>query len=163
MNKAEMSVTCEVALIKSQDLNEGEAALLRNAHQAALNAYAPYSGFHVGAAVRLKSGTVVLGNNQENIAYPSGLCGERVAVFSAGAQFPEDDIESIAIVSPSPLAVPDTFMPCGSCRQVLREAELRQKTPIKIYLQARDEFVMVSKSASNLLPFSFTIQNGVFK
>ena len=163
MNKEEMVVKCEVALIKSQDLNEGEAELLRKAHEAASNAYAPYSGFHVGAAVRLKSGTIVLGNNQENIAYPSGLCGERVAVFAAGAQFPNEEIESIAIVSPSPLAVPDAFMPCGSCRQVLWEAELRQKTPIQIYLQARDEVVLVSKSASNLLPFSFTIQNGVFK
>tara|TARA_B100000767_G_scaffold271769_1_gene298045 strand:- start:1537 stop:2028 length:492 start_codon:yes stop_codon:yes gene_type:complete len=163
MNQEKMAVTCEVALINSQNLSKGEVELLGKAHEAAANAYAPYSGFHVGAAVRLKSGTVVLGNNQENIAYPSGLCGERVAVFAAGAQFPEEEIESIAIVSPSPLALPDTFMPCGSCRQVLREAELRQKTPIKIYLQARDEVVMVSKSASNLLPFSFTVQNGVFK
>jgi cytidine deaminase len=163
MNKEEMAVKCVVALINSQDLNEGEAELLRKAHEAALKAYAPYSGFLVGAAVKLKSGTIVLGNNQENIAYPSGLCGERVAVFAAGAQFPGEEIDSIAIVSPSPLAVPDTFMPCGGCRQVLLEAELRQKTPIKLYLQARDEVVMVSKSASNLLPFSFTIKNGVFK
>jgi cytidine deaminase len=93
MNKEEMVVKCEVALIKSQDLNEGEAELLRKAHEAASNAYAPYSGFHVGAAVRLKSGTIVLGNNQENIAYPSGLCGERVAVFAAGAQFPRNRVD----------------------------------------------------------------------
>ena len=105
----------------------------------------------------------IIGNNQENIAYPSGLCGERVALFTAGAQFPKEEIESIAIVSPSPLAMPQSFMPCGSCRQVLRETELRQKTPVKIYLQARDEVVLVSKSASNLLPFSFSIQDGFFK
>ena len=163
MNKEKMSVNCEVALINSQDLSKGEGELLRKAHEAASNAYAPYSGFHVGAAVRLKSGTIVIGNNQENIAYPSGLCGERVALFTAGAQFPKEEIESIAIVSPSPLAMPQSFMPCGSCRQVLRETELRQKTPVKIYLQARDEVVLVSKSASNLLPFSFSIQDGFFK
>ena len=163
MNKEKMAVTCEVALIKSQDLSKGEGELLRKAHEAALNAYAPYSGFHVGAAVRLKSGMIVIGNNQENIAYPSGLCGERVALFTAGAQFPKEEIESIAIVTPSPLALPQTFMPCGSCRQVLRETESRQKTPVKIYLQARDEVVMVSESASNLLPFSFSIQDGFFK
>ena len=109
MNQEKMAVTCEVALINSQNLSKGEVELLGKAHEAAANAYAPYSGFHVGAAVRLKSGTVVLGNNQENIAYPSGLCGERVAVFAAGAQFPEEEIESIAIVSPSPLAVPDAL------------------------------------------------------
>lgn len=163
MKKDEMEVTCLVSSISAQDLNESEAELLRKAHEAASKAYAPYSGFHVGSAVRMKSGTIVMGSNQENIAYPSGLCGERVAVFAAGAQFPDEEIESIAIVSPSPLAEAKTFMPCGSCRQVLLEAESRQKTQIKLYLQARDEKILVSNSASNLLPFSFTIQNDVFK
>ena len=163
MKKEEMEVKCLVTLTSSQDLNESEAELLRKAHEAAAKAYAPYSGFHVGSAVRLKSGTIVIGSNQENIAYPSGLCGERVAVFAAGAQYPEEEIESIAIVSPSPLADPNTFMPCGSCRQVLLAAESRQQTQITLYLQARDEKVLVSKSASNLLPFAFTIKSSVFK
>ena len=158
-----METQCVLNKIQPENLEARDRTLLRRAHEAASAAYAPYSDFKVGSAIRLKNGEIVLGSNQENIAYPSGLCGERVAVFAAGAQFPNEEIESIAIVSPSPLAVPDAFMPCGSCRQVLRETELRQKTPIKIYLQARDEVVLVSKSASNLLPFSFTTQNGVFK
>jgi cytidine deaminase len=163
MKKDEMEVKCLVTRTNPKDLNESEAELLRKAHEAASKAYAPYSGFHVGSAVRLKSGTIVIGSNQENTAYPSGLCGERVAVFAAGSQFPDEEIESIAIVSPSPQAVPSTFMPCGGCRQVLLEAELRQKNQIKLYLQARDEKVLVSNSASNLLPFSFTFKGGAFK
>ena len=158
-----METQCVLNKIQPENLEDRDRTLLRRAHEAASAAYAPYSDFKVGSAIRLKNGEIVLGSNQENIAYPSGLCGERVAVFAAGAQFPNEEIESIAIVSPSPLAVPDAFMPCGSCRQVLWEAELRQKTPIQIYLQARDEAVVVSKSASNLLPFSFTTTNGVFK
>jgi cytidine deaminase len=157
MNKDEMEVRCVLTRTESQDLNERESELLKKAHEAASKAYAPYSGFSVGSAVRLKSGDIVLGSNQENLAYPSGLCGERVAVFAAGAQFPEEEIESIAIVSSSPLAVSSSFMPCGGCRQVLLEAESRQKTQIKLYMQVRDELVIVSNSAINLVPFAFTI------
>ena len=161
MKKEEMEVRCVLIRIESQDLNKKESELLKKAHEAASNAYAPYSDFNVGTAVRLKSGGIVLGSNQENIAYPSGLCAERVAVFAVGAQFPEDEIESIAIVSSSPQADPKSFMPCCGCRQVLLEAESRQNTLIKLYMQVRDEPVLVSKSAVNLVPFAFTYMKGV--
>ena len=108
------------------DLDEADRELLREAHEAASKAYAPYSRFQVGGAVRLEDGNVVRGSNQENMAYPSGMCGERVAVFAAGAQHPGAVMCALAIVSPSPKAIADAFMPCGGCRQVLVEAERRQ-------------------------------------
>ncbi len=140
---------------KPQELTDMDRSLLHEAHQAAAAAYAPYSRFQVGGAVRLEDGTVVRGSNQENMAYPSGMCGERVAVFAAGAQHPGVRMDAVAIVSPSSNALTEAFMPCGGCRQVLLEAERRQGTPIRILLQVRDEAVSVSASASNLLPFSF--------
>lgn len=137
------------------DLSLADRELLNKAHEAAANAYAPYSQFHVGGAVRLADGTVVLGSNQENMAYPSGMCGERVAVFAAGAQHPGAVMVAVAIVSPSANAIADAFMPCGGCRQVLVEAERRQGQAMRILLQVRDEDVMISESAVNLMPFAF--------
>lgn len=138
-----------------EDLNASDRALLAEAHKAAAKAYAPYSNFLVGGAVELEDGTVVRGSNQENMAYPSGMCGERVAVFAAGAQHPGAVMKAVAIVSPSSNALSEAFMPCGGCRQVLVEAERRQDSPIRILLQVRDEDVSISPSASNLMPFSF--------
>ena len=105
--------------------------------------------------MRLADGVVVRGSSQENMAYPSGMCGERVAVFAAGAQHPGAVMSAVAIVSPSPNAISDAFMPCGGCRQVLVEAERRQGTPLRVILQVRDEEVMISDSAINLVPFAF--------
>mgnify|MGYP000846251861 FL=1 len=160
MKYEKMEVRCVLTPTDELDLPEIDKVLLKKAHEAASKAYAPYSGFQVGSAVRMKSGAIVVGSNQENMAYPSGLCGERVAVFAAGAQFSGEDIEAVAIVSPSPIAVPSAFLPCGGCRQVLLEAESRQEAPIRLLLQARDEIVLVSKSAINLVPFAFTVEDG---
>lgn len=140
------------------ELSDEDQALLREAHEAAAGAYAPYSHFQVGGAVRLADGMVVRGSNQENMAYPSGMCGERVAVFAAGAQYPGAVMSAVAIVSPSPNAISDAFMPCGGCRQVLVEAERRQGAPLRVILQVRDEEVMISDSAINLVPFAFEAQ-----
>ena len=142
-------------VLAPHELTADDRTLLEAAHDAAKNAYAPYSGFHVGGAVRLESGTIVKGSNQENVAYPSGMCGERVAVFAAGAQHPGIKMTAVAIVSPSKKAIAEGFMPCGGCRQVLVEAERRQDQHLKILLQVRDEDVMVSESAINLMPFAF--------
>ena len=139
------------------DLSLADRELLNKAHEAAANAYAPYSQFHGGGAVRLADGTVVLGSNQENMAYPSGMCGERVAVFAAGAQHPGAVMVAVAIVSPSANAIANAFMPCGGCRQVLVEAERRQGQAMRILLQVRDEDVMISESAVNLMPFAFEV------
>jgi len=158
-----METKCILEKIHPDNLEDRDRELLKRAHEAASVAYAPYSDFKVGSAIRLVNGEIVIGSNQENIAYPSGLCGERVALFSAGALFPKEEIDTIAIVSPSPIANELAFLPCGSCRQVLLESESRQYSPIRIILQARDESVMVSESAINLMPFAFTVKNNGLK
>jgi cytidine deaminase len=122
--------------------------------EATRTAYAPYSTFHVGAAVLLENGVIVKGSNQENAAYPSGLCAERVAVFYAGAQYPEVAVRAIAISAQTQGRQVERISPCGACRQVLLEAEIRSKQPIRILL-CGPERVYVAGSAADLLPLSF--------
>ena len=140
---------------KTRDLSAESLRLLGAAVNAAKRAYAPYSHFQVGAAVLLKDGTVVEGNNQENRAYPSGLCAERVALFAAGASFPHQPVEAIAIVAMKDGAVLPAIAPCGACRQVMLETEQRYGQPIRILLCGKDETILIN-AASDLLPFSFS-------
>ena len=130
--------------------------LMNKAHEARENAYAPYSHFKVGAALQLDSGEIILGNNQENAAYPSGLCAERVAVFHAGATHPNVKMISMAITAKSlknKLTTP--VAPCGSCRQVLAEYEVKQDTPIAIYFMGETGKIVKSNSIKDLLPLIF--------
>lgn len=130
--------------------------LMNQAIKIRSKAYAPYSKFQVGAAVLLKSGTVVLGSNQENAAYPSGLCAERTAVFSAGANYPDDEIVCICISASSTLKdTLEPIPPCGACRQSLLEYENKQKSNIPIYFMGKSGEVIQSTSIQNLLPFIF--------
>jgi cytidine deaminase len=141
---------------KIEELSSADRELLKRARGSAETAYAPYSGFRVGAALILQSGEVVIGSNQENASFPSGLCAERVAVFQKGARFPEGIIEVLAIVALSsgqPLEVPAA--PCGNCRQSLLEYEHRQETPIRILLQAGTGLVYECPSVAALLPIGF--------
>ncbi len=136
-------------------INESAERLIESAISAADDAYAVYSGFHVGAAVLLDNGVVVTGNNQENAAYPSGLCAERVAIFHANASFPKQKVVAIAVSAKhngktTSVAVP----PCGSCRQVLLETERRYDNEIQIYLHGSDKVIHVG-SAAQLLPLAF--------
>ena len=120
------------------------------------NAYAPYSRFRVGVALELDNGEVVLGSNQENAAYPSGLCAERVAVFHAGAVYPGAKILKMAITAASdtnPTTAP--IPPCGACRQSIAEYESKQQEPIEIYFMGEIGEVYRSESLKNLLPFMF--------
>ena len=119
-------------------------------------AYAPYSQFRVGVALLLDNGKVVLGSNQENAAYPSGLCAERVAVFHAGAVYPEAKILKMAITAASDnntTAAP--IPPCGACRQSIAEYEIKQSSPIEIYFMGEIGAIYKSDSLKNLLPFMF--------
>jgi cytidine deaminase len=119
-------------------------------------AYAPYSHFRVGAALLLDNGKIVLGSNQENAAYPSGLCAERVAIYQAGAVYPEAKIITIAITAASdsnPTLSP--IPPCGACRQSIAEYEFKQVTPIEIYFMGEKGEIYKSNSINNLLPLSF--------
>lgn len=131
-------------------------SLMQQAIEVRKNAYAPYSRFRVGAAILLDNGKVVLGSNQENAAYPSGLCAERVAIFQAGAIYPNAKIVQLAITAASdtnPTKSP--IPPCGSCRQSIAEYEFKQDTPIEIYFMGESGEVYKSNSISNLLPLSF--------
>ena len=120
------------------------------------NAYAPYSKFRVGVAILLDNGKIVLGSNQENAAYPSGLCAERVAVFHAGAIYPAEKILKMAITAASDTNQTTTpIPPCGSCRQSIAEYEIKQQTPIEIYFMGEIGIIYKSDSLKNLLPFMF--------
>jgi len=130
--------------------------LMDKAQQARENAYAPYSRFRVGAALQLSSGKIVLGNNQENAAFPSGLCAERVAVFNAGANFPQEIITALAItVRAESHEVSEAIAPCGACRQSLAEYEQKQKSPIAIYFMGETGEVIKVASVMDLLPLGF--------
>ena len=147
-------VVHEFANIVELPLNDRN--LLMEARRITEQAYAPYSGFHVGAAVLLENGMIVTGNNQENSAYPSGLCAERVALFYANANYSNSAVKTIAIsASKSGALVNEPVKPCGSCRQAMAETELRFKTPIRIILDGQDG-ILVLNGVESLLPLSFS-------
>lgn len=138
------------------ELPREDSALMQKAIGAIEGSYAPYSGFHVGAALRLKNGIVVEGTNQENVAYPSGLCAERTAIFSASAQYPQcRDYEALAIVGRNAEGVLCEASPCGACRQVLSEYEHVQGHPLRVICYLEGGRVRVFPSVVSLLPFSF--------
>lgn len=129
--------------------------LKEQAIKAAKDAYAPYSRFQVGVALLLTNGKIVTGNNQENAAYPSGLCAERVALFYANATYPEASVRDMAIVAMANGKLKDHISPCGACRQVMLETEMRFKTDIRILLCGKEKVKVIS-SAKDLLPLSFS-------
>lgn len=148
---SEFSVFENLASLPSETLNLMEMAIAIRK-----KAYAPYSKFKVGAAILLDNGQIVLGSNQENAAYPSGLCAERVAIFQAGAIYPEATILKLAISATAdekPVSSP--IPPCGACRQSIAEYEFKQEEPIEIYFMGETGEVYCSNSLSNLLPLAF--------
>ena len=130
--------------------------LMTKAHEAREKAYAPYSHFKVGAALQLETGEIITGNNQENAAFPSGLCAERVAIFHAGATYPGTKIVAMAITARSLNHKVETpTPPCGACRQSIAEYEVNQETPIQIYFMGEEGKVVRSASMKDLLPLVF--------
>lgn len=130
--------------------------VMNSAIEARDNAYAPYSKFQVGAAVLLHDGTIVKGSNQENAAFPSGLCAERTAIFSVGANYPKHQIKAICISASSMLKVTtEPIPPCGACRQSLLEYENKQNEVIPVYFTGKVGEIIQSPSIKNLLPFIF--------
>lgn len=131
--------------------------LVQRARQATANAYAPYSGFRVAAAGRLKDGTVLTGTNQENASYPVGICAERTLLSTVGALFPDAPISAIAVTYHNPGGFSGKpVAPCGICRQSLLEYEARTNSPIRLILTGYTGKVLVISQASWLLPFSFS-------
>ena len=138
------------------ELDNKDQELIANAKEAFITAYAPYSGFLVGASILLDNGEIVNGSNQENVAYPSGLCAERVAMFYAGAKFPDAKIKAIAVsVISKTFKVTDVISPCGACRQVMAEYEDKQAQPIKVILHSPTDDVLIANTVQDLLPFMF--------
>ena len=137
------------------NLPDADIKLVLAAREASLKAYAPYSGFHVGAAVLLENGEIIKGNNQENADFTDGLCAERVALFFAHASFPEVAVKAIAVTARNHNGlVAGPSQPCGSCRQVLVETETRYKQKIRLILDGAEK-IMVLDGADSLLPFAF--------
>ncbi|WP_296317880.1 cytidine deaminase [Winogradskyella sp. UBA3174] len=131
-------------------------SLMDKAIDARNNAYAPYSNFNVGAAILLDNTEVVIGNNQENASYPSGLCAERTAIYYAGAKYPKAKILKMALTASSQNKVTDKpIPPCGACRQAIAEYEIKQEQPIEIYFMGAEGKVVKSNSLANLLPLLF--------
>ena len=153
----EINITTKFKVFEDQtQLPENIQSLMQQAIEIRKKAYAPYSHFRVGAAIALDNGKIVLGSNQENAAYPSGLCAERVAIYQAGAIYPDAKIVAIAISAASdsnPTLTP--IPPCGSCRQSVAEYEFKQDAPIEIYFMGETGEVYKSNSINNLLPLSF--------
>jgi cytidine deaminase len=138
------------------ELSSDDKQLVVMAREAAEVAYAPYSNFQVGAALMLGNGVCVKGCNQENVAYPSGLCAERVAVFSAYSQYPGIAMNTIAITAKSKnFTVDNPITPCGSCRQVLAEYEHLQGSPIRIIMTGETGKVLIIQKVEDILPLSF--------
>jgi len=137
------------------ELSIEDQNLIKEAKEITKNSYAPYSHFHVGAALLLANGEIITGTNQENAAYPSGLCAERVALFYANSKYPSVAVLSIAIaVKTNSEFLKKPAPPCGSCRQVLLETETRFKTPIKIILVGEEKIQLI-ENAKSLLPINF--------
>lgn len=152
----QINLTTKISVYTYDECSEIEKSLIDAAKEATSNAYAPYSHFHVGAALLLENGEIITGNNQENAAYPSGLCAERTAVFYANAQYPDQKIEAMAVATfYNGQFTTDLVSPCGSCRQVLLEVESRFNSPVKILLYKNGE-VYMADSMSSLMPLSFT-------
>lgn len=139
-------------IIRFNDFNETEKALYEAARTACEKAYAPYSRFSVGCALLLQDGSVITGNNQENAAYPSGLCAERVALFYAGALAPATPVKLLFIYASQPFG---TLAPCGACRQVMSETIFRQEQPFSLYFPTGPDAWVFIEDARFLLPFPF--------
>ncbi len=139
-----------------KELDKPNYDLCAEAVKALKNSYSPYSKFRVGAALRLQSGKIIYGSNQENVAYPSGLCAERVALFHWGANHPDDPIEAIAVTAHSDeFEILQPITSCGACLQVLAEYEKMQNKPIEILLFCNSGPVWVMNGVESFLPFLF--------
>ncbi len=151
---SKIEVSCTLYPQSFDALKSRELALVLKAKQARATSHSPYSNYTVGAALLLSNGEIVSGSNQENAAYPSGLCAERTTMFAAGALYPQESFQVLAV------AIPDDAdglpSPCGACLQVMAEYQHKQKSPLKILLiHPKRELVYVADGLQHMLPFSF--------
>ena len=151
----ELTITAVLNVYKFEELTEADRTLLQAAMDATKRSYAPYSKFSVGAAARLNNEVIVTGTNQENAAYPSGLCAERTTLFYANSQYPDQAVATLAVAARTERDFLDAPIPrYGACRQVILETEKRFNQPMRILLYGKEEVYEV-KSIRDLLPLSF--------
>ena len=153
----EIEVKPHILEAQMDELTPEERSLIEQAIEGTNRSYSPYSHFHVGAALKLQNGVTFIGCNQENAAFPAGICAERSAIFSAGAQYPDQPITLLAIAARSKDGefTKEPVSPCGTCRQVLIENETRFQHPIRILLYGQ-RCVYIVDSIKQLMPLSFT-------
>lgn len=151
----DLNITATIQVCRFDELNAADKLLIESAMEATKKSYAPYSKFSVGAAALLADGTIVTGSNQENAAYPSGLCAERTTLFYANSQYPDQPVNTLAIAARTERDFIDNpIPPCGACRQVILETEKRYNRPIRILLYGKKEIYII-KGIRDLLPLSF--------
>lgn len=153
----ELRIQSVIKVCQMDELEASDRQIVELAISSTRNSYSPYSHFSVGAAVRLASGVVLPGCNQENAAFPAGLCAERSAIFAAGAQYPDQPVVALAIAARGTdgQLTEEPVSPCGTCRQVMIETETRFSQPIRILLYGRRR-IYVMDGIKNLMPLSFT-------
>ena len=155
----EINLTSTMRSYSWDELSDEQRELVNVAKEQVKRSYCPYSHFHVGAAAKLSNGVVIRGCNQENAAYPSGLCAERSALFAAGAQYPEEPVTKLAIACyTGGHFTKEPGSPCGACRQVMLETEHRYGGKMEVLLYG-DECTYVFESAADLLPLTFVSEN----
>lgn len=151
----EFSISTTIQICRYEELTDEERRVIEAAREATRNSYAPYSRFHVGAAALLQDGTIVCGTNQENAAYPSGLCAERTALFAANSQYPQQPVTMLAIAARNESGFTTLpVSPCGACRQVMQETENRYGHPMRLLLYGTNRIYRID-SAASLLPLAF--------
>lgn len=153
----ELTLNTTIKAMQKEELSEPEQLLVEAAIEATKRSYSPYSHFSVGAALLLENGKTVIGCNQENAAFPAGLCAERTAIFAAGAKYPDVPVTMLAIAARNSKGelTDEPISPCGTCRQVMIETETRFKHPIRILLYGK-KCIYVLEGIKQLMPLSFT-------
>ncbi len=153
----DLAINTTIQVAQLDELTDAEQSLLQQAIEGTRHSYAPYSRFHVGAAVLLENGMTLMGCNQENAAFSAGICAERSAIFAAGVQYPDQAVRMLAIAAKNEQGelLDEPITPCGTCRQVIIEAETRFKKPIRILLYGR-KYVYVIQGIRQLMPLSFS-------
>ncbi|MDR2805506.1 MAG: cytidine deaminase [Dysgonamonadaceae bacterium] len=151
----ELKITAKIRVCDYNELNSVEKKLIDRAKEAVMRAYTPYSGFQVGAAVGLANQEIIAGSNQENVAFPSGLCAERTALFYANSRFPDTAVDAIAVAAYTDGDfTDDPVSPCGACRQVILETQNRYRHPVRMILYGK-KMIYVIEQITDLLPLAF--------
>jgi len=155
----DIEIVAKIKVCSYNELTDEQKSVVDAAKKATLRAYAPYSNYFVGAAVMLDNGEIVSGSNQENAAYPSGICAERTTLFYAGSQYPDGKVRKMAIAARSNGKITEEICaPCGACRQVILESEYRAGAPIEIMLCGREQIYLFS-GIRTILPFAFDMES----